>query len=70
MSKSNREIYNKLIEIEMRIDRLLQEKHLQVQLLHQYNDIKDAAQIVINHVANMEGTTVKEIHDRLNLANK
>lgn len=71
MSKNKREKenYDKLLEIEMEIDKFLDDKgkHLQVQLLHQYNDIKDATQIVINHIANIEGTTVTKIHRRLNL---
>lgn len=36
-------------------------------LLHEYNEIKDAAQVVIGCIANIEKTTVKEIHQRLNL---
>lgn len=69
MSKSKRENYDKLLETEMEIDKFLDDKgkHLQVQLLHQYNDIKDATQIVINHIANIEGTTVTKVHRRLNL---
>lgn len=69
MSKSKKETYDKLLEIEMNIDKFLEDKgkHLQVQLLHQYNDVKDATQIVIDHIANIEGTTVTEIHQRLNL---
>ncbi|KAJ0179850.1 hypothetical protein K1T71_004441 [Dendrolimus kikuchii] len=64
---NNRELYNKLLEDEIKIDNLCNEKHIRVQLLHRYNNIKDAAQIVINHIANIEGTTVTEIHKRLNL---
>lgn len=68
MSKSKRDTYDKLLEVEMELDKFLDKgKHLEVQLLHQYNDIKDATQIVINHIANIEGTTVTKIHRRLNL---
>ncbi|KOB72830.1 Rolly protein [Operophtera brumata] len=69
MSKSKRETYEKLLEIEMNLDKFLDDKgkHLQVQLLHQYNDVKDATQVVIEHIANLEGTSVTEIHRRLNL---
>lgn len=68
MSKS-KEVYDKLLETEMVIDQLLDEKnkHLHVQLLHQYNDIKDATQIVIEHIANIENTTITKVHKRLNL---
>lgn len=66
MSRNMKEIYNKLLETETAIDQMLTEKkHVQVKLLHQYNDIKDAAQIVINHIANLEGTTVTQVHKRL-----
>lgn len=68
MSGKLKENYNKLIEMEMEIDQLLSEKkYIQVKLLHQYNDIKDAAQIVINHIANLEETTITEVHKRLKL---
>lgn len=36
-------------------------------LLHEFNDVKDAAQIVIGALANMEGKTIKEIHINYNL---
>lgn len=68
MSRSMQENYNKLIEAETALDQMLNEKkYVQVRLLHQYNDIKDAAQVVINHIANLEETTVTEIHKRLQL---
>ncbi|KAF9412929.1 hypothetical protein HW555_008708 [Spodoptera exigua] len=68
MSRNLKENYNKLIEIEMEIDQLLNaKKYIQVKLLHQYNDIKDAAQIVISHIANLEETTITEVHKRLKL---
>ncbi|CAH1644350.1 unnamed protein product [Spodoptera littoralis] len=68
MSRNLKENYNKLIEMEMEIDQLLSEKkYIQVKLLHQYNDIKDAAQIVISHIANLEETTITEVHKRLKL---
>lgn len=65
---SKQEIYDKLLQTELEISKLIEDgKLIQVLLLHQYNDIKDAAQIVINHIANVEGTTVNEIHQRLGL---
>lgn len=69
-SKTLREEYDKLQEVESKIDRLLSEKDnksIKVQLLHEFNDIKDATQIVINYIANVEGTTVSKVHKRLNL---
>lgn len=68
MSRSLKENYNKLIAAEAALDQMLSEKkYVQVNLLHQYNDIKDAAQVVINHIANLEETTVTEVHKRLQL---
>ena len=68
MPRSMKENYNKLIEAETALDQMLSEKkYVQVRLLHQYNDIKDAAQVVINHIANLEETTITEVHKRLQL---
>ncbi|KAI5632111.1 swi5 domain-containing protein [Phthorimaea operculella] len=69
MSKSKREQYEKLLEVEFLLDSYLDGgvKAILVELLHQYNDIKDATQVVINHIANIEGTTVTAIHERLQL---
>lgn len=38
-----------------------------MELLHKYNDIKDATQVIINRLANIEQVTVAEIHKRYNL---
>lgn len=35
--------------------------------LHIYNEIKDAAQMVIGAVANIRGDTIKNVHKELNL---
>ncbi|XP_046389367.1 DNA repair protein SWI5 homolog [Ischnura elegans] len=35
--------------------------------LHKYNDIKDAAQVVIGSLARFEGVSVTELHKRYNL---
>lgn len=68
MSRDKQELYSKLIKTEMKLDEFLNGKnHIQVQLLHQYNDIKDATQIVLNHLANIQNTTVTEIHKKFDL---
>lgn len=36
-------------------------------LLHKYNETKDAAQIVLGALANIEGVTVKEMHNKMGL---
>ncbi|KPJ11435.1 hypothetical protein RR48_15074 [Papilio machaon] len=69
MSKNKQIEYKSLLETEFKIDKLLQEscKSYDVRFLHEYNNIKDAAQVIIGHIANIEGTSVTEIHRRLNL---
>lgn len=36
-------------------------------LLHRYNDVKDAAQIIIGVLANLDQTTVRDMHKKFNL---
>lgn len=36
----------------------------QINLLHRYNDIKDVAQIVMGRLAELEGVTVKSLHEK------
>lgn len=70
MSKENkRSIYNKLTELESKLNEMLEndKKLISLELLHRYNETKDATQIVIQHIANMEGTTVSEVHRRMGL---
>lgn len=38
-----------------------------MQLMHQYNDIKDATQVVLGKLSNLEGVTLKEMHLKYNL---
>lgn len=38
-----------------------------MQLMHHYNDIKDATQVVLGKLSNLEGVTLKEIHLKYNL---
>lgn len=33
-----------------------------IKLLHEYNNIKDATQIVLGALANLEGVTIKQMH--------
>lgn len=68
MSKNLKDLFTKLSDVETQLDQMLSDKkYIQVQLLHQYNDIKDATQVVINHIANLEEITVTEVHERLQL---
>lgn len=43
------------------------EKDEIMKALHKYNNIKDAAQIVLGRLAVIEGVTVAEIHRNYNL---
>ncbi|KAJ8454873.1 hypothetical protein ONZ45_g19134 [Pleurotus djamor] len=38
-----------------------------IRLLHDYNEAKDAAQILIGRLANMRETTVRQIHEEMGL---
>ncbi|KAF8634904.1 hypothetical protein AX15_000652 [Amanita polypyramis BW_CC] len=38
-----------------------------INLLHRYNETKDAAQILIGRLANIKQTTVRQIHNDLDL---
>lgn len=42
-------------------------KKKEIEQLHIYNEIKDAAQTVIGAVANIRGDTIKNVHKELNL---
>jgi len=46
---------------------LLKAEKNKIQLLHEYNDLKDSAQIVIGILAEKEGVTIKELHERYGL---
>ncbi|XP_050426164.1 DNA repair protein SWI5 homolog [Adelges cooleyi] len=61
--------YDNLLEVEKNLDdqlKELQSKQIERQqvmnALHEYNDLKDAAQIVLGRLACLEGTTVAHIH--------
>ncbi|TFK99354.1 Swi5-domain-containing protein [Pterulicium gracile] len=41
-----------------------------IRLLHAYNDVKDAAQVLIGRLATVKETTVTEIHRDLDLPDK
>ena len=45
----------------------IEELDHQIDLLHRYNDIKDVAQIVMGRLAELEGVTVKVLHQKYDL---
>jgi putative heme iron utilization protein len=38
-----------------------------IEKLHEYNDIKDAGQTLLGHLAQLEGTTTKQMYHRFGL---
>lgn len=71
---SQEEDLDKLIKLECELDREIsslkdlgfevEELQGHISNLHQYNEIKDAAQLVMGRLAELEGVTVKEIHEK------
>ncbi|KAK3912930.1 DNA repair protein SWI5-like protein [Frankliniella fusca] len=39
-------------------------------LLHEFNEIKDATQVVLGKLASIEGKTLKELHEQFGLLNQ
>lgn len=39
----------------------------EMQALHEYNDVKDATQLVLGYLADVENCTVTDLHKRFNL---
>ena len=72
--------YSQLVEVERALDRKLsdlrnQEKEFRsteetLDLLHKYNDIKDATQVLMGAIAVAEGTTVGNLYRRYGLSAK
>lgn len=70
------EEFEKLLKEQLAMEKMLRQledtdentrKLKRMELLHKYNDIKDATQVIISRLANMEQVTVAEIHKRYNL---
>jgi len=76
-SSNNLEVYKKLLERDAELDRELlkfsdlsnKQSDLKTVMdqLHRYNDVKDATQIILGSLANLEGSTVGELHERYGL---
>lgn len=74
--KALQEKYNKLKKQEESLDREISELvskgvtpdlELQMQALHDYNEMKDLTQMVLGYLADVEETTVVELHERYGL---
>lgn len=65
--------YKNLLSREAEIDneiKIWKEKLMpsyEMELLHTYNDIKDATQLLLGTVANAEGVTTRELHKKFQL---
>lgn len=59
------------VESRVRIQKLETEigsaEQKRILLLHQYNDIKDAAQVVIGVLASKQNVSIRELHEKYNL---
>ncbi|XP_043290052.1 DNA repair protein SWI5 homolog [Venturia canescens] len=69
--------YQELCNIEKELDAEIEKMKAQLEagpsmketmnLLHEYNEIKDAAQKVLGAIANMQGVTIASLHKEYNL---
>lgn len=61
-------VLNESLTIELqKLKKKKKEKDEIMKALHQYNDIKDATQLVLGRLAILEGVTVAEIHQNYDL---
>lgn len=51
----------------VKLDGLHEYKQRRMDLLHKYNDVKDATQVIIGALATAEQKTIAEVHAELNL---
>lgn len=78
-SKINKDLEDKYFELKRREENLDKEIEQviskgvntnlepQMKALHDYNEMKDLAQMVLGYLANAEHTTVSDLHTRYNL---
>lgn len=77
LSEEEMKEYTKLLEtkkalelelVEMKKNSQLQNSIKEVmELLHDYNDIKDATQVVLGALSNLRGVTIVSLHEEFNL---
>ena len=80
LTKEEKRKYFQLVEVERVLDRELsdlrnQEKEFRsteetLDLLHKYNDIRDATQVLMGAIAVAEGSTVRNLYRRYGLSAK
>lgn len=68
--------YEKLLKENAQLDKAIKELeengvttdlHPQMDALHEYNEMKDLAQMILGYLADAEHVTVTELHKRFNL---
>ncbi|XP_065219087.1 DNA repair protein SWI5 homolog [Planococcus citri] len=76
-NSDKKEELRKLKEEERQLDEKLKqlqavtsERKQIMEALHEYNDIKDATQMVLGQLANLHGVTVAELHEKYDLMNE
>ncbi|XP_026462992.1 DNA repair protein SWI5 homolog [Ctenocephalides felis] len=68
LKKEEAEIDQKILEFQNKQKNgQFVDKQTYMKLLHEYNDLKDAAQTMIGALANIKGVTVAAVHNQYNL---
>lgn len=71
LTEEERREYYRLLEREKILDRQLSDAKAQdaetMNLLHKYNDIKDITQTILGALADVNGTTIKDLHEHYDL---
>lgn len=61
------ELSKELQQLNQKIEELAEEKTNRMELLHKYNEVKDATQTIIGKLADANGVTFKSIHEEYDL---
>ncbi|XP_025113064.1 DNA repair protein SWI5 homolog isoform X1 [Pomacea canaliculata] len=73
LAKEIKELEGQLAEVENQIEELrqdgLEESELAVHIekLHEYNDIKDTAQMILGHIATLQGVRARDLYPQYGL---
>ncbi|XP_034937700.1 DNA repair protein SWI5 homolog [Chelonus insularis] len=77
LSEKETEEYNRLLETERELEKELAKLKAELEAgpsiketiedLHEYNDIKDATQVVLGAMATMHGVTIASLHKEFNV---
>lgn len=67
LKKQELELDNEITSLE-ELGLKTEELQVHIKNLHRYNEIKDAAQLVMGRLAELEGVTVKEMHEKYEIS--